>query len=130
VATVAKAAVPAFGYQGDSIVYTLGLIGSGNAVMLTDTLPAGTSAPLQFQLAGTDVRPTYDPDEHRLTWRDAPPLGHQVYMSYTVTIATDRRQALVNVAEMRQPGGEPSVAKAAVIANPSPTQLPLVFKGD
>jgi hypothetical protein len=129
VATLKKTAVPAFGTQGDSILYTLDLIGSGNALVLTDTLPAGTSAPGQFQLTGTDVTPTYDPGEHRLTWSDGPPLGQQVYVSYAVTIITDRRQVLVNVAEMDPAGGEPSAATAAVIANPYPAHLPLVFKG-
>ena len=130
VATLKKAAVPAFGEQGDAIVYTLDLIGSDSTLVLTDTLPSGTSAPVQFQLTGTDVTPTYDPEGHRLTWSDVPPLGHQVYVSYTVTIVTDQREALVNVAEMHQVGGELSVATTTVIANPHPTHLPLVFKGN
>jgi hypothetical protein len=130
VATLNLVATPAFGYQGDSILYTLDLIGSGNALALTGTLPAGASAPGQFQLTGTGITPTYDLEEHRLTWSDTLPQGHQVYISYAVTVVTNRRQALVNVAEMTQAGGAPSVATTTVIANPCPAHLPLVFVDD
>jgi len=43
VADLEKAAIPSFGDQGNSITYTLGLLGNSNTLALTDTLPSGVS---------------------------------------------------------------------------------------
>ena len=49
--------------------YTLGFLGTGNTLTLTDTLPLGVSAPGSFKLAGTSVTPTCG-SQHRLMWND------------------------------------------------------------
>lgn len=124
VAALAKSASSAFGYQGDSIVYKLDLIGSGNALTITDTLPQGLSAPSQVELSGTGVTPVYDAGLHT----DTPSLSQQVYVTYTVDIITDQREALVNVAQMQEAGEGFSTATATVTANPYSGHLPLVLR--
>ncbi|MBN1934406.1 MAG: DUF11 domain-containing protein [Anaerolineae bacterium] len=129
-ADVSKVAVPTFGYLGDTITYTLNLFSAGNPITLTDTLPAGTSAPGSFALHGTSTIPTYDSGLHRLIWSDALAEGQAVTISYTVTINTADRRALINVAELKEEGGTFYTDSAIVIANPYQVYLPLVSKGD
>ncbi len=111
-------------------MYTLDLIGSGDMLTVTDMLPPGVSAPGHFELLGTSVTPDYDGEQHRLTWVDTPPLGQQVYLTYTVAIFTSQSQALINAAEMRDPAGELARATATIIANPRLVFLPLILTGD
>jgi hypothetical protein len=127
-AGLTKSVNPTSGYQGDLLVYSLGLQGSGNPLALTDVLPSGVSDPAHLDWSGTDVAPVYDAGQHRLTWSDAPALGQQVYLTYTVELVTDQRQALVNVAELQESGGGSSRATATVIANPRLLHLPLVLR--
>jgi outer membrane protein assembly factor BamB len=111
-----------------TITYTLGFFGTGNTLSLTDTLPAGVSAPVAFELEGTNVIPSYNSDHHRLTWSDTPTAGQKVAIRYTVAITTGESQALVNDAELKGVGSEPSVAQTTVIVNPYPIHLPLILK--
>ena len=130
VADLEKAAIPSFGDQGNSITYALSFFGSGNTQTLTDTLPVGTSAPGNFELEGTSVTPTYEGGQHRLTWSDTLSVSQEVTIHYPVTITTSDRQALINIAELCEEGGEPGTATATVIANPHLTHLPLTLKNN
>jgi len=130
VAELAKTAVPSSGDQGNPITYTLSFLGTGNTLTLTDTLPVGVSWNGILGWDGTSVAPTYDSDHHHLTWSGTPSLGQEVIISYTVTITTGDRQALVNTAELSEAGGDTSTATATVIANPYQAYLPLVLKGN
>jgi len=128
-ANLEKASAPSHGHQGHSITYTLRFLGTGNDLTLTDTLPPGVSAPGNFELDGTSVTPTYDSDQHRLTWSDTPPADQQVTIRYqAVILTTSHHQALVNTAELSEAGGKPSTATTTVIANPYLTHLPLICK--
>jgi hypothetical protein len=122
-----KAATPTAGDQGTVITYTLRFTGTGNTLTLTDTLPAGLSAPDNFELMGTGVTPIYDSGQHRLTWSDTPPEGQRVTIRYTTTITTSERKSLVNVVSLTEAGDPPSFARAYVIANPHLTHLPQIF---
>jgi hypothetical protein len=86
------------------------------------------SAPVAFELEGTNVIPSYNSDHHRLTWSDTPTAGQKVAIRYTVAITTGESQALVNDAELKGVGSEPSVAQTTVIVNPYPIHLPLILK--
>lgn len=125
-----KAASPAFGRQGSAISYTLSFYGTGDTLTLTDTLPAGISAPTDFELSGTSVPPAYAGGAHRLTWSDTPPSGQEVIIRYTVVIETGQSSVLVNRAELSGGDSEPGVATATVIASPYQGFLPLVFRDD
>jgi hypothetical protein len=124
-----KTASPAIGGQGTVIAYTLSFLGTGSALTLTDTLPAGVSAPGNFELVGTGVVPVYDSGRHRLVWSDAPTSGQKVTLGYSVIISTDDSQCLVNTAELRGLDGVLGTATATVLANPFPFYLPVIVKG-
>jgi hypothetical protein len=125
-----KVAHPNSGGEGDTINYSLSFFGSDSTLSLTDTLPAGLSAPGSFELHGTSVTPTYDSDRHRLTWSDTPGLGTPVLITYTATVMTRKSQALVNVVELSETGAEPIRRTLTVIANPHRIYLPLVLRDE
>ena len=116
------------GNQGASISFTLSFFGTGNTLTLTDTLPQGVSAPYNFEMIGTNVTPSYDGGQRRLTWSDTPPEGRSVIIRYTTTITVSHPTALVNRAELNEVGGDTSTAQAIVIANPLLTYVPLILK--
>ena len=122
-----KTANPISGGQGTVITYTLSFFGSGSTLTLTDTLPSGVSAPGSFELEGTSVTPTYDSDQHRLTWSDTLSASQEVTIGYTVVITTSEHLTLVNTAELSGAGGEHSTAMAIIIANPYLIYLPLIL---
>jgi outer membrane protein assembly factor BamB len=123
-----KTASPTVGNQGTAVTYTLSFFGTGGVLTLTDTLPAGVSAPADFELVGTSVEPTYSSGQHRLTWSDSPPAGQEVTISYGVVITTNAPAALVNVAELMDSEGQSSTATATLISNPARVYLPLVLR--
>jgi outer membrane protein assembly factor BamB len=122
-----KTASPSSGDQGVTITYTLSFFGSGDTLILSDTLPSGVSAPVGFELEGTTITPTYQSGQHRLTWSDTPATGQKVTIRYSVVITTSASQSLVNVAQLRGPDDILSTATATVISNPHRTYLPLVL---
>jgi outer membrane protein assembly factor BamB len=113
-----KTASPTIGDQGTAVTYTLSLLGTGDTLMLTDTLPAGVSAPGNIELVGTSTMPVYDGSQHRLTWSNSPPADHRVTIRYGVVITTSAHVALVNVAELKGGDGDPHTVQATVVANP------------
>jgi hypothetical protein len=121
-------ATPSFGDQGDSILHSLSFYGTGNTLMLTDTLPAGLDAPTAFDLEGTDVMPVYDAQRNEFTWSDEPPLGQQVTIRYRTTMTTSETVVLHTVATLQEIGGATSNATAPVIANPLSCFLPNVAR--
>jgi alpha-mannosidase len=124
-----KDAYPFSGEQGTVIRYTLGILGTGNTLSLTDTLPSGASAPYDFDLVGTAVEPDYDAGAHRLTWSDAPAEGQSVIIRYSTTLVSLDPVAMVNVAELSDAGGQSWSVRAIVLANPFMTRLPVILKG-
>jgi hypothetical protein len=128
VGELTKDAYPGSGNTGAAITYTLRFIGTGNTLLLTDTLPSGISAPGVLALEGTTVTPAYDSARHRLTWSDAVAEGQAVRISYSVTITTGERRMLVNTAELGEPGGQSDSATAAVCANCLRIWLPVIAR--
>lgn len=130
IADLNKVAAPTSGNQGTPIAYTLTFFGSGTALTLTDTLPLGVGTPGNFELEGTTVTPTYDSNQHHLTWSDTPKLGQEVAIRHTTIITTGDHRVLVNTAELSEAGGESSTATATVIGNPYCVYLPSALRGD
>jgi hypothetical protein len=127
-ADIEKSAAPTFGYQGDPVTYTLSLLGTGNPLTLTDTLPVEVDWLGNLECQGTAITPTYNVSQHALLWTDTPSLGHGVVIRYTVTISTSRRQALYNTAEIEEAGGSTDTSTEIVLANPYLSYLPLIFR--
>jgi hypothetical protein len=125
-----KSVTPDSGRQGDALSYTLRFSSNGSALVLTDTLPVGVSAPYNFNLEGTTVTPVYDPGMHQLTWAsDVGSQGQPVTLRYSVTIVTTVPQLLMNTATL-DPGadGTPITVFALAVANPHQSYLPLIIR--
>jgi hypothetical protein len=127
-ADVEKAVAPAIGDQTDSLTYVLSFLGTGNTLSLTDTLSVYVTWDDNLGWDGTANPPSYDSDQHRLTWTGAPPPGNEVAITYTVTINTGETMVLVNTAEIIGEGGDSSTDSAFVITNPYVKYLPLIVK--
>jgi outer membrane protein assembly factor BamB len=123
-----KSASSTSGDEGSPVTYALSFFGGDSTLVLTDTLHEGVGAPFAFELEGTSVAPTYDGEQHRMTWSDTPPAGKKVIIRYTVLITTSIPETLVNTAELAKPDGESTMASATVIANPELQHLPLVLR--
>jgi hypothetical protein len=123
--SLSKTASPTAGAQGTSIGYAIRLVGTGNVLTLTDTLPAGVSAPGNFTLEGTKVVPTYNSSSRRITWTDTPPAGQMVTIRYGVSILASDSRILLNTMSLVDARGT-STASATVLANPELSFLPLV----
>lgn len=85
VATVDKQVWPSTATLGEVITYSVGLIGSGRALTLTDSLPDGVSAPGPIWASAGSVE--YDPGQRRIDWYGRPTAGESV----TVTFPGDHR---------------------------------------
>ncbi|NLE99444.1 MAG: PQQ-binding-like beta-propeller repeat protein [Anaerolineales bacterium] len=122
-----KTATPAAGDQGSTITYSLSFSGYIGPVTVTDTLPAGVSAPLGYDLMGTIVAPTYSADLRRLTWHGTPVNGQAVTISYDVTVQTGETEALASSATLTAGDDQTSTAGAVVVANPVECYVPAIF---
>ncbi|NLE99445.1 MAG: DNRLRE domain-containing protein [Anaerolineales bacterium] len=127
-AELTKSVSTAAVWQGDSVDYSLSFLGTGGALALTDTLPTGAAWTGNVLLQGTASSPVYDSAHHRLTWGGSPPWGRRVIITYTMSIGVAEAQALVNAADLVDGDGRRTSAEVMVIANPTQTLLPIVFR--
>jgi hypothetical protein len=127
VATLAKEVAPASVSQGQTVTYTLGVVGSGNALTVTDSLPAGVSAP--GPIAATAGVASYDVGQHRVEWSGAPSAGEQVTITFPVTASVAGPIALHNTAVLNETGGLTGTDGAVVIVDGRRVYLPLVRSG-
>jgi hypothetical protein len=120
--TVEKTASSVLVMPGEALTYTLTLVGSGQALSLTDDLPTGVSPPFAYS-AGL----TYTP--HRLTWTGSPGPGKQVALTYIVAVTAPSRAALWNWALLSQTNSLTDTATTLTLVDPAQTYLPLILRG-
>jgi hypothetical protein len=125
---IEKTATPHSAREGDPVTYLLSVVGTGQSLTLTDTLPVGLGTPGGLVVQGTSVTPAYDAAQHRLTWSDTTPAGQQVTIRYSADVTASAPQALINVAELRTEGVGTSTATATVLANPHTLFFPVIWK--
>jgi len=123
-----KAGTPSVAAQGGTLTYTLSFIDVTGSLAITDTLPAGVSAPVILDLVGTEQMPVYDAGTRQLTWGDGPLTGQEIVISYQVTVLTDQPATLKNVAVLSGEDGVSSIAIATVLVNMHHCFLPLVIR--
>jgi len=107
--------------SGDTLTYTLSIIGSGQFLTLTNELPEGVSAPV-----AQDPGLQYSP--HQLTWTGIPAVGERVELVYAVTVTADTTTDVVNRASLTQADGSESSAVSIVLVDPIKVYLPLVLR--
>lgn len=124
--TLHKSVRPASTTLGKSVTYTLSIIGSGQALTLTDDLPTSVSAP--GSLNATAGNASYNAGAHRITWLGSPPSGQPVTITLPVTVLVASPTAITNRAVLTDSALGSSSDTVTVIANGWSTWLPMVMK--
>jgi uncharacterized repeat protein (TIGR01451 family) len=121
VGTVGKAASSTVVMPGDTLTYTLTVVGNGQPMTVTDQLPTGVSAPVSYS-PGLVYTP------HLVSWNDQPAAGEPVTLTYAVTVTGSSRAVLWNHALLTQSGGSSDEAAVVVLVDPVRVYLPLLLK--
>ena len=111
---------------GQSVTYTLSIIGSGHAMTMTDVLPAAVSAPKSLQATSGAI--SYDSSQHRVTWQGSAAAGSPVTITFPVDVLAIGPQAVANTAELVDASTGSSASTALFMANGFEINLPLVLK--
>lgn len=123
-ATVTKKAFPTAVEAGNLITYTLTVVGIGQPLTLTDTIPGALSSPLtQNATLGTL---TYNPSNRQLTWSGTPSAGQTATITYTVNPTAIGPLMISNTASLSLSGSPVSSSTAWVCLDCYKTWLPLV----
>ncbi len=125
-ATINKRVSPIAPTRGDTITYTLTLLGNGQPLTLTDPLPAQTSPPLS--ITATEGTPTHDSLRHRLTWHGTPDTGKAVTITFPVTVLVNGPLAVLNTSSLTAADGFTSSAATTFIVDAFQVYLPLIAR--
>jgi uncharacterized repeat protein (TIGR01451 family) len=123
-----KRVVPASADVGQSLTYTLSLVGTGTPVTITDTFPDGLqyvtrTAHIEPPTGSIEVRPLH------IRWSGTLSTGTHLVLSYATMVVTTARRVIVNVATVEGLGSADSSLTATVIVNSAKVYLPVVLKG-
>lgn len=125
-AEVDKRVQPVAPSKGDTITYTLNVLGNGLPLTLTDTLPDGLSVPGSIDVALGEA--TYDPDRRLVTWNGTPDAWQSVMIRYPATVRVDGPLALVNTGVLIDTDEHMSTDTATAIIDAYQCYLPLVMR--
>lgn len=125
VARVTKRAEPERATHGSIITYTLGLLGAGQSLSLSDSLPGGLSHPISMNTTSGQL--TYNSAARQLTWNGAPASGQAVLITFTVTVTQGGPRMVSNTATLTLPGGTSNTSTANVCVDCYAQWLPLVW---
>lgn len=127
-AVVHKEVQPVAPVGGQMITYTLTLLGNGQALTLTDSLPAQVSPPGPIQVSdGSTVN--YDGGAHLLTWSNSLSVGQAVTVTFPVTVQVAGPLTVSNTAVLTDAEGHASTSTATLIVDAYQVRLPLVMQG-
>ena len=127
VASVNASVRPASASAGQIVTFTISLLGSGNAMTLTNDLPASLSAPVLAPSSSSGTI-SYNAASRRIAWHGTPSAGAPVTLTYPVTLVTSSRQAIRNTVILTDAVSGPVSGTALLIANGSQVYLPLTRK--
>ncbi len=126
-AKVTAYAQPSSASTGQIVTLTASLLGSGNALTLTDVLPTAFSAPVGNLYSSSGVV-SYDGAIRQVTWYGTPPAGTPVTLTFPVSVLTAFRAAIRNTMILTDAVSGPTASTTMVIANGLQAFLPLLFK--
>jgi hypothetical protein len=127
VASIDAGVQPASASTGQIATFTISLLGSGNAMTLTNDLPASLSAPI-LAPSGSSGTISYNAANRRIAWHGTPAAGAPVTLTYSVTLMTSSRQAIRNTVILTDAVSGSVSSTALLIANGSQAYLPLTRK--
>lgn len=125
-AAIEKRVSPVAPSYEQMITYTLSLLGSGKALTLTDSLPAGVSAP--GPIVSTVGSASYNAAQRQVEWNGMPTAGQAVTITFPVTVTALGRVALFNTAILTQTGGIVGTDTAVAIVEACQAYLPLIMR--
>jgi len=128
-ATVSKEVWPTTPSSGQVVTYTLSLLGSGQAITLTDDLPAEVGVPGPIQVQG-GAAATYDPGAHRVSWNGSPDIGQPVTITFPVTIPVGGPLAISNTAVLTDAEGLVSTDTVMFIVDACRLWLPVLLRSE
>jgi hypothetical protein len=115
---------PAAANLGETVTYTLSVLGSGQVMTLTDNLPNLVSAPKSLQTtAGTA---SYSAGLHRVTWYGTLAAGAPVTITFPVEVLASGPQVIINTVQLVDAAAGTTTSTAVFIANGRKVYLPLV----
>jgi hypothetical protein len=127
VASVNASVQPASASTGQIATFTISLLGSGNAMTLTNDLPAALSAPVLAPSSSSGTI-SYNAASRRMAWHGTPSAGAPVTLTYPVTLVTSSRQVIRNTVILTDAVSGSVSSTALLIANGSQMYLPLTRK--
>jgi uncharacterized repeat protein (TIGR01451 family) len=112
--------------QNDTLTYTLLVVGTGDAITLTDPIPAGTSY-INGSAQHNPALGTLTADSTQVRWTGILTAGEALEITFDVTVEAADPMAIVNRAEL-DTGSGIGVLTAYTIANGLKTFLPNIMK--
>ena len=112
--------------RGGAITYTLQVLGSGQALTVTDILPEEVSHALRYNASDGSVG--YDRAARAVTWTGSPSVGQTVLITYPVTVTQEGTYAIINTAHLTVANGSRYTASSTVIVEPRRCLLPCVLR--
>jgi len=113
--TMDKQACPTVLNHNETVTYTLSIIGSSQALTLTDTLPDGLSAPLSVNC--TLGSAGYNASQRQVWWTGSPTAGQAVTVTYSVTAQITGPVALSNTAILSDTDGVAATDTAVILVD-------------
>jgi len=118
---------PIAAVAGQTVTYTLALLGDGQPLNLTEILPDQVSAPGPIQVWGGSAA-SYDAGTHCLTWSGSPDMGQPVTVTFPVTVQVGGPQVVFNTAVLTDAKGFVSTDTTVFIVDVRVPYLPLVLR--
>lgn len=118
---------PAYASTGATVTYTLSLLGSGQAMTLTNDLPNLVSAPLKLTTVGGNAA-TYSVQSHRVSWSGTVASGVPVTIAFPVTVMALTPVALNSTTILTDSQTGVTTSTTTLIANGRRLFLPLIRK--
>jgi uncharacterized repeat protein (TIGR01451 family) len=118
------------GKIGDTLTYTITLVGSGQPMTLTDDIPLGLSYTPGSAQADPDIG-TLSAGESQIAWNGAVPEQTSLLLTFQVQVESGSASHVENVAQLRL-AGDPNVYELrapAVLINAYQFYLPIIIKG-
>jgi hypothetical protein len=126
VASVNASVRPAGATTGQVVTFTVSLLGSGNAMTLTNDLPASLSAPISTASSSGTI--SYDATNRRVKWYGTLSAGTPATLTYPVSVLTAARQVIRNTVILTDAVSGSVSSTATLIANGFQIYLPLMRK--